>query len=99
AFPAKINPPDLLRTPFPLGFAPPLELGEIAGDVILQMHPRPLADAQRRKTVPFLHFLDSFQVDPDHLIAETLLDLQSSLIIGKSKRSFINIRFYFLGGI
>ena len=35
AFPSKINPPDLLHTPFPLGFAPPLKLGGIAGDVIL----------------------------------------------------------------
>ena len=35
AFPSKINPPDLLHTPFPLGFAPPLKLGGITGDVIL----------------------------------------------------------------
>ena len=31
AFSSKINPPDLLRTPFPLGFAPPLKLGGITG--------------------------------------------------------------------
>ncbi len=35
AFPSKINPPDLLHTPLPLGFAPPLKLRGITGDVIL----------------------------------------------------------------
>ena len=35
AFRSKINPPDLLHAPFPLGFAPPLKLGGISGDVIL----------------------------------------------------------------
>jgi hypothetical protein len=46
ASPSKIDPPDLLRAPFPLGSTPPLKLGRIAGDIILQTHLRPSSDAQ-----------------------------------------------------
>jgi hypothetical protein len=55
------------------------------------MHCRPVSDAKRRESVSSLHFLNSFQIDPDHLIAKTVLDLKSSLVIGKAE-CILNVR-------
>ena len=69
----KINPPDLLHTPLPLDL---LSLLNSAGSVEI-LSSRcifgPVSNAQRGKTDAFLHFRDSVQIDPDHLVVKWFL--------------------------